>query len=183
MHAGLLFFPALGAGLHERGADMGVVSLQGRITVSNANEMRRTLADALRSQPSELTVDLLSVTYMDTSGLATLRGLTVSYGNQRVLDGVNLDVQRGEVMVLLGGSGSGKSTMLRHIIGLERPDSGTVLVQGVDINRCTARELKAIRRGMGVAFHCSIKWQQQCSRPVRSERRFVGSFEVRGMLW
>jgi anti-sigma B factor antagonist len=51
---------------------MGVVSLRGRITVSNANEMRRTLAGALRSQPGELTVDLLRVTYMDTSGLATL---------------------------------------------------------------------------------------------------------------
>ena len=51
---------------------MGIVSLQGRITVSNANEMRRTLADALRPQPKELTVDLSSVTYMDTSGLATL---------------------------------------------------------------------------------------------------------------
>ena len=51
---------------------MGIVSLQGRITVSNANEMRRTLADALRLQPKELTVDLSGVTYMDTSGLATL---------------------------------------------------------------------------------------------------------------
>jgi anti-sigma B factor antagonist len=51
---------------------MGIVSLQGRITVSNANEMRRTLADALRLQPKELTVDLSSVSYMDTSGLATL---------------------------------------------------------------------------------------------------------------
>jgi anti-sigma B factor antagonist len=51
---------------------MGTVSLQGRITVGNSNEMRRTLADALRSQPKELTVDLSSVTYMDTSGLATL---------------------------------------------------------------------------------------------------------------
>ena len=51
---------------------MGTVSLQGRITVGNANEMRRTLADALRPQPKELTVDLSGVTYMDTSGLATL---------------------------------------------------------------------------------------------------------------
>ena len=51
---------------------MGIVSLRGRITVSNANEMRRTLADALSLQPKELTVDLSSVTYMDTSGLATL---------------------------------------------------------------------------------------------------------------
>ena len=51
---------------------MGVVSLQGRITVNNANDMRGTLADALRSQPKDLTVDLSRVVYMDTSGLATL---------------------------------------------------------------------------------------------------------------
>lgn len=51
---------------------MGTVSLQGRITIGNADEMRRSLADALRSQPPELTVDLSGVTYMDTSGLATL---------------------------------------------------------------------------------------------------------------
>src|ERR1700740_3014340 len=89
------------------------------------------------------------------SPVISVRGLTVSYGNQRVLDGVNLDVQRGEVMVLLGGSGSGKSTMLRHIIGLERPQSGTILVRGMDINRCSPVELKAIRRGMGVAFQGS----------------------------
>src|ERR1700740_2093468 len=89
------------------------------------------------------------------SPVISVRGLTVSYGNQRVLDGVNLDVQRGEVMVLLGGSGSGKSTMLRHIIGLERPQSGTILVRGIDINRCSSADLKAIRRGMGVAFQGS----------------------------
>jgi anti-sigma B factor antagonist len=51
---------------------MDIVSLRGRITVSNANEMRRTLADALRSQPKELTADLFQVDYMDTAGLATL---------------------------------------------------------------------------------------------------------------
>jgi anti-sigma B factor antagonist len=51
---------------------MGIVSLHGRITVGNANEMRSALADALRLRPRELTVDLSSVTYMDTSGLATL---------------------------------------------------------------------------------------------------------------
>src|SRR5580692_9229281 len=106
------------------------------------------------------------------SPVISVRGLTASYGGQRVLDGVNLDVQRGEVMVLLGGSGSGKSTMLRHIIGLERPDSGTVLVQGVDINRCTARELKAIRRGMGVAFQegalfSSLSVEENIELPMR----------------
>ena len=51
---------------------MQIVSLQGRITVSNANEMRHKLADALLARPPQLTVDLSGVTYMDTSGLATL---------------------------------------------------------------------------------------------------------------
>jgi len=80
--------------------------------------------------------------------IISVRDLVVSYGGRRVLDGVNLDIQQGEVLALLGGSGSGKSTMLRHIIGLERPDSGRIYVQGVDINNCSARELKALRRDM-----------------------------------
>ena len=87
--------------------------------------------------------------------IISVRGLTVSYGDHRVLNGVDLDIQRGEVLALLGGSGSGKSTMLRHIIGLEHPQSGTILVRGIDINRCSAADLKAIRRGMGVAFQGS----------------------------
>lgn len=84
--------------------------------------------------------------------IISVSGLTVIYGSHRVLDGVNLDIERGEVMVLLGGSGSGKTTILRHIIGLERPTSGTVKIRGVDINQCSEEELKAIRRTMGVAF-------------------------------
>jgi anti-sigma B factor antagonist len=54
------------------GVEIGIVSLHGRITVNNANEMRRTLADGLRSQPPQLIVDVSDVPYMDTSGLATL---------------------------------------------------------------------------------------------------------------
>ena len=89
--------------------------------------------------------------------IISVSGLTVVYGGHRVLDGVSLDIEPGEVMVLLGGSGSGKTTMLRHIIGLERPTSGTVRVRGVDINRCSTKELKAIRRTMGVAFQeCAL---------------------------
>jgi len=84
--------------------------------------------------------------------MISVSGLTVVYDGRRVLDGVNLDIERGEVMALLGGSGSGKTTMLRHIIGLERPHSGMIRVRGVDINRCSAKELEAVRRTMGVAF-------------------------------
>jgi len=87
--------------------------------------------------------------------IISVRDLVVSYGGRRVLDGVNLDIQQGEVLALLGASGSGKSTMLRHIIGLERPLSGNIYIQGVDINNCSARELKALRRDMGVSFQGS----------------------------
>jgi phospholipid/cholesterol/gamma-HCH transport system ATP-binding protein len=106
------------------------------------------------------------------SPIISVRDLTVSYGGQRVLNGVNLDIRHGEVMVLLGASGSGKSTMLRHISGLERPDSGTVHVQGIDINRCSAQELKSIRRGMGVAFQegalfSSMSVEENVELPLR----------------
>src|SRR6201987_5603893 len=87
--------------------------------------------------------------------IISVRDLVVSYGGRRVLDGVNLDIQQGEGLALLGASGSGKSTMLRHIIGLERPLSGRIYVQGMDINNCSTRELKALRRYMGVSFQGS----------------------------
>lgn len=85
----------------------------------------------------------------------SIRDLVAIYGGRRVLNRVNLDVERGEILALLGGSGSGKSTMLRHIIGLARPQSGTVFVQGIDINRCSEKELMAVRRNLGVAFQGS----------------------------
>jgi phospholipid/cholesterol/gamma-HCH transport system ATP-binding protein len=89
--------------------------------------------------------------------IISVEGLTVEYEGKRVLNGVSLDVENGEVMVLVGGSGSGKTTMLRHIIGLERPTAGTVRIKGVDINRCSREELMAIRRSMGVAFQeCAL---------------------------
>jgi len=96
--------------------------------------------------------------------IISVRDLIVSYGGRRVLDGVNLDIQQGEVMALLGASGSGKSTMLRHIIGLERPDSGNIYVQGVDINNCSRQELRALRRDMGVTFQGSALFSSMSVR-------------------
>ena len=104
--------------------------------------------------------------------LIAIRDLTVRYGDQRVMDHLNLDVARGEIMVLLGGSGSGKSTLIRHIIGLERPQAGTILVRGVDVNRCSGRELTAVRRTMGVVFQeaalfNSLTVQDNVALPLR----------------
>jgi phospholipid/cholesterol/gamma-HCH transport system ATP-binding protein len=84
--------------------------------------------------------------------IISIRDLVVEYGGRRVLDGLNLDIEQGETMVLLGGSGSGKSTLLRQIIGLERPQSGTVIVKGTDINSCSQSELNHVRRSIGVTF-------------------------------
>ena len=85
----------------------------------------------------------------------SIRGLSASYGERRVLHGVDLEMYRGEIFVLLGGSGSGKTTLLKQVLGLAKPDAGTILVNGVDITACAASELTAVRRRIGVAFQGS----------------------------
>ena len=84
--------------------------------------------------------------------LISVRDLVVEYGGRRVLDGLNLDIEPGQITVLLGGSGSGKSTLLRQILGLERPKSGSISNKGTEITTCSQADLKKIRRSVGVAF-------------------------------
>jgi len=84
--------------------------------------------------------------------IISVRDLVVEYDGRRVLDGLNLDIQPGEIMVLLGGSGSGKSTLLRQILGLEQPKSGSISIKGTDITCCSRADLTKVRRSIGVAF-------------------------------
>jgi phospholipid/cholesterol/gamma-HCH transport system ATP-binding protein len=79
-------------------------------------------------------------------------GLHKSFGDKPVLRGVDLDVPRGATVVVLGGSGSGKSVLLRHTIGLHRPDSGTVWVDGQDITPLGERDLIEPRKKVGMLF-------------------------------
>ena len=65
--------------------------------------------------------------------IISVRDLVVEYDGRRVLDGLNLDIEPGQITVLLGGSGSGKSTLLRQILGLEHPKSGSISIKGTDI--------------------------------------------------
>jgi phospholipid/cholesterol/gamma-HCH transport system ATP-binding protein len=85
----------------------------------------------------------------------SVRNVSMAFDSRRVLDGVDLDVYRGEILVLLGGSGSGKTTLLKHLLGLTKPDTGSIRINGVDITSCTAAELAAVRRRIGVAFQAS----------------------------
>ncbi len=75
-----------------------------------------------------------------------------SFGAKRVLQGVNLAVRRGETVVILGGSGSGKSVLLKHTIGLMKPDSGEVTVDGEEISRYDEDELVPVRKKVGMLF-------------------------------
>lgn len=74
------------------------------------------------------------------------------FGAKQVLRGVDLDVFPGETVVVLGGSGTGKSVMLRHIVGLTRADRGTVTVDGVEVQGLDEEELVAVRRKVGFLF-------------------------------
>jgi len=75
-----------------------------------------------------------------------------SFGENHVLNGVNLDVQRGETMVIIGRSGCGKSVLVKHMIGLIRPDQGQIIVDGDEINNHREEELFRLRRKFGMLF-------------------------------
>ena len=75
-----------------------------------------------------------------------------AYGTKDVLRGANLKVYRGEVLVILGGSGTGKSVTLRHMLGLEAPDSGRVIVEEEDVTDLPEEELYRVRKKFGMLF-------------------------------
>jgi phospholipid/cholesterol/gamma-HCH transport system ATP-binding protein len=84
-----------------------------------------------------------------------VRNLLVRYGEQTVLEDVDLDVQRGEILVVAGSSGCGKSTLLRHMIGLGVPAKGEIAINGVNIAFASEETLRHVRRGIGVLFQSS----------------------------
>ncbi len=74
------------------------------------------------------------------------------FGEQKVLDGLSLNVPRGEILVIIGGSGTGKTVLLKHLIGLLRPDRGHIFVEGMDICHLRSWELKETRKKFGMLF-------------------------------
>ena len=81
-----------------------------------------------------------------------LQDLYKSFRHQRVLEGVTLEIKTGETMVIIGRSGCGKSVLLKHIIGLLRPDGGKVLVEGKDVGGLSPSGLKDLRKHFGMLF-------------------------------
>lgn len=87
-------------------------------------------------------------------------GVVKVLGGRRVLDGLDLAVQRGETLVIMGPSGTGKSVMLRHMVGLMQPDEGRVVVDGEDMSTISRHELAELRKRTGYLFQdgALINW-------------------------
>ena len=81
-----------------------------------------------------------------------VRALVNRFGAQVVHDGLDMRVQAADIFGIVGGSGAGKSVLLRSILGLQRPRAGTVLLSGQDITHMTVRQLRAVKAGYGVTF-------------------------------
>ncbi len=105
------------------------------------------------------------------------RDLEKSFGPHRVLRGVNLRIETGEAVVIIGRSGGGKSILLKHLIGLLQPDVGDVLVDGVSIARMNERELLRVRHKFGMLFQGaalfdSMTVEQNVAFALRRERKW-----------
>jgi phospholipid/cholesterol/gamma-HCH transport system ATP-binding protein len=93
-----------------------------------------------------------------------IRRLNKSFGSLKVLRNVDLDLYKGENLVVLGKSGSGKSVLIKIIVGLLQPDSGTVIVQGKYVDRIPYRELLALRLKVGFSFQSSALYDSMTVR-------------------
>jgi phospholipid/cholesterol/gamma-HCH transport system ATP-binding protein len=81
-----------------------------------------------------------------------IRGLKKSFGDKKVLDGVDLDVMSGTAMVVIGGSGTGKSVLIKSILGLVTPDAGIIEIDGEDVLKASRRRARELRAQIGMLF-------------------------------
>jgi phospholipid/cholesterol/gamma-HCH transport system ATP-binding protein len=109
-----------------------------------------------------------------------LQGLHKSFGPQRVLDGIDLMVSGGETLVVLGRSGTGKSVLLKLIIGLQKPDSGSIRIHGQEITSCDVEAVNEIRKTMGFLFqhaalYDSLTVEENVAFPLRRHTKMTAS--------
>ncbi len=112
-----------------------------------------------------------------------ISGLSKAFGDKEVLRGVSLDVEEGTTFVVLGASGSGKTVLLKHVIGLLRPDAGSVHVDGMEISALSGRALTEARRVFGMVFQGSALFDSMTvfdnvAFPVRERERRIPHDEL-----
>lgn len=110
-----------------------------------------------------------------------------SFGSHEVLSGITLDVPSGSTLVILGGSGSGKTVLMKHMIGLLKPDSGRVIVDGEDIVPLGAEGLERVRRKFGMVFQAAALFDsmtvfENVSFPLREHRKELSEEQIRELV-
>lgn len=123
-----------------------------------------------------------AIVEMGTSMIIQLKGVEKTLGEQPVLQGVDLDIPKGDITTIIGPSGEGKSVLLKHMIGLMRPDRGQVLVDGVDLAKIHDHELNEIRKKFAMLFQSaalfdSINVFDNVAFPLR-EKRLISESDV-----
>lgn len=123
---------------------------------------------------------------MGTPIIIQLKGVEKTLGGQPVLRGVDLDIPKGDITTIIGPSGEGKSVLLKHIIGLMRPDRGQVLVDGVNIAQIHDRELNEIRKKFSMLFQSAALFDSMnvfdnVAFPLR-EKRLVSESDIQGYV-
>src|SRR6187431_92733 len=120
-----------------------------------------------------------------------VRDVSKSFGRKHVLDNINLSFGRGEIGVIIGGSGTGKTTLLRLLIGLEKPDRGSILIAGEDIVPLGDAQMNLVRQKFGMVFQYaalldSLSVYENVAFPLREHRKHMTAKQMRdkvsGML-
>ena len=92
---------------------------------------------------------------MEKEILIRVENLVVKYGDNLILDHVSFNVYKGEILFILGGSGCGKTTLIRHMMGLNRPSVGRIIIDGIDITTCDEQSFRNTMRKIGILFQSS----------------------------
>lgn len=108
--------------------------------------------------------------------LVQVSSLNKSFGPQKVLNGINLEVAQGETLSVLGRSGTGKSVLLKLMIGLDKPDSGSIRVYGEDVTKMPLKQLNEVRKKIGFLFqqaalYDSLTVEENVAFPLRRHTR------------
>jgi phospholipid/cholesterol/gamma-HCH transport system ATP-binding protein len=116
-----------------------------------------------------------------------IENLHKSFGDHKVLSGISLEIPAGSTLVILGGSGSGKTVLMKHMIGLLKPDSGRVIVDGEDLVPMGAQELERVRRKFGMVFQAaalfdSMTVYENVSFPLREHRKDLKEEQMRELV-